>query len=86
MTPEVLQPLHNAIIWARHSADPIVWQEVARRYVLVDQEIGLCEAQERAALEDSVFRMLPSEWPLWMESCRSPNAGFTRPPVPARLN
>ncbi len=80
MTPEVLQPLHNVIIWARHSADPSVWQEAARRYVLVDQEIGLCEAHERAALEESVFRMLPSDWPLWMESCRFPNAGLNRLP------
>lgn len=82
MTPEVLLPLHNVIIWARHSADPIVWQEAARRYVLVDQEIGSREAHERAALEESVFSMLPSDWPLWMESCRFPNTGINRSPVP----
>lgn len=80
MTPEVLQPLHNVIIWASHCADPIVWQEAARRYVVVDQEIGLRDANERQALEESVFRMLPSDWPLWMESCRFPNAGFNRLP------
>ncbi|MBK6286344.1 MAG: hypothetical protein IPJ33_11360 [Gammaproteobacteria bacterium] len=80
MTPEVLQPLHNVIIWASHCADPIVWQEAARRYVVVDQEIGLRDANERQALEESVFRMLPSDWPLWMESCRFPNAGLNRLP------
>lgn len=86
MTPEVLQPLHNVIIWASHCADPIVWQEAARRYVVVDQEIGLRAADERRALEESVFRMLPSDWPLWMESCRFPNTTLDRLPEAALQN
>ena len=26
MTPDIFKPLHNAIIWAQHCADPLIWQ------------------------------------------------------------
>jgi hypothetical protein len=80
MTPAILEPLQNVIIWAQHSADPIIWQEAARRYVAADREIGRCAEDERRALEESIFHMLPSEWPLWMESCRFPQSSLIDPP------
>lgn len=74
MTPAIFQPLHNAIIWAHHSADPIVWEEASRRFQQIEEQVTQQELAERAQLEEQLYRLLPSDWPLWMECCRPADA------------
>lgn len=70
MTPPLLQSLENSIISAQHFPDPIVWAEAARRFEVLDREIGNLAESERVRLQERLYRLLPSDWPLWMELCR----------------
>jgi len=72
MTPEILKPLHNVIIWAQQCADPLLWHEAARRFEDCDRALLALPPPERWRLEEQLFGMLPSDWPLWMESSRTP--------------
>jgi hypothetical protein len=74
MTPDIFKPLHTALIWAQRCADPLLWSEAVRRFDLLDRRLGELPCRERLALEERLFRMLPSDWPLWLESCRQPTA------------
>jgi len=75
MTPEILRPLHNVIIWAQQCADPLLWHEAARRFHDCDRALLALPILERSRLEEQLYGMLPSDWPLWMESSRTP--GFS---------
>jgi hypothetical protein len=70
MTPDLFKPLHNAIIWAQQCADPLLWREAVHRFDALDRALGTLPSGERIDMEETLFRMLPSDWPLWMESCR----------------
>jgi len=70
MTPEIFLPLHNAIIWAQQCADPLLWHEAVRRFDAIDRMLGFVDGEERVALEERLFDLLPSDWPLWQETCR----------------
>ena len=78
MTPDIFKPLHNAIIWAQHCADPLIWSEAVRRFDAADRALGGLSSRERLDLEERLYHMLPSDWPLWMESCRQPVIGMHR--------
>jgi len=77
MTPSLLQSLENSIISAQHFPDPIVWAEAARRFDVLDREIGKLTESERAGVHERLYRLLPSDWPLWMELCRRPEEILT---------
>ena len=70
MTPSLLQPLLNAIIGAHLSDDPALWSEASRRFLALDDQMDTLPLLEREVLEHRLYRMLPSDWPLWMESSR----------------
>lgn len=81
MTPELFKPLHNAIIWAQCCADPLLWQEALQRFDAIDRALESLAGSERLDLEERLFRMLPSDWPLWLETCR----GSSVSSAPGRL-
>lgn len=72
MTPTLLLPLHNALIGAQLHSDPLLWDEALRRFDMFDQALQELPGEVRVDLEERVFRMLPSDWPLWRECCRRP--------------
>ena len=69
MTLVLLQSLANAIASASESRDPLVCNEATSRFHNLQRHIRSLQAQERALFEERLYRMLPSEWPLWMECC-----------------
>ena len=66
----LLQPLHQAILGAQFTRDPFVWHEAARRFLALDSQLRYLPLPERTQIESSLYRMLPTDWPLWMESYR----------------
>ena len=83
MTPELLQPLHTAILWAHHCPDPLLWDEAVRRFEAIDRALVALPGEARGDVEDALFRMLPVDWPLWVECCRRDAAAEPRPPPAA---
>jgi len=61
MTPDIFKPLHNAIIWAQHCADPLIWREAMRRFDAADRALGGLPCRERLHLEERLYGMLPTE-------------------------
>ena len=78
MTPDIFKPLHNAIIWAQHCADPLIWREAMRRFDAADRALGGLPCRDRLHLEERLYGMLPSDWPLWMESCHQSMSAMQR--------
>jgi hypothetical protein len=77
MTPHILQPLLNAIVGAQCSGDPIVWHEAARRFAAIDRQLPGLPMEQRWTIEQELFELLPSDWPLWMEALNE-SAAATR--------
>ena len=73
MTPGLLEPLRHTILSAQRHADPALQALAVRRFQALDAALPDLPGPLRGLLERDIYRMLPSDWPLWVENCRAFN-------------
>lgn len=71
MTPGLLDPLRQAILGAIACPDPALRALAVRRFDAISRLVALMPPRARVHLEGQIFRMQPSDWPLWVEDSRS---------------
>ena len=72
MTLSLLEPLRQAILGAIACPDPALRALAVRRFDAISRLLALMPPRARIHLEGQIFRMQPSDWPLWVEDTRSP--------------
>ena len=70
MTPGLLEPLRHAILCAQQFPDPALHRLAVRRFLRANRRLRREPLGTRVRLEEDLYRMLPSDWPLWVETCR----------------
>jgi hypothetical protein len=70
MTPGLLEPLRHAILCAQQFPDPALHRLAVRRFLRANRRLRQEPPVARMRLEDDLYRMLPSDWPLWVEAAR----------------
>jgi hypothetical protein len=70
MTPGLLEPLRHAILCAQQFPDPALHRLAVRRFLRANRLLRQEPPVARMRLEDDLYRMLPSDWPLWVEAAR----------------
>lgn len=71
MTPGLLDPLRHAILCAQQFPDPALHKLAVRRFHRANRRLRRESPLARLLLEEDLYRMLPSDWPLWVEASRS---------------
>jgi hypothetical protein len=70
MTPGLLEPLRHAILCAQQFPDPVLHRLAVRRFLRANRRLRREPPVARMLLEEDLYRMLPSDWPLWVEAAR----------------
>lgn len=70
MTPGLLEPLRHAILCAQQFPDPALHRLAVRRFLNANRQLRRESPVSRQRLEVDLFNMLPSDWPLWVETRR----------------
>ena len=70
MTPGLLEPLRHAILCAQQFPDPALHRLAVRRFLRANRRLREQPSHARDRLEEDLYRMLPSDWPLWVEASR----------------
>ncbi len=70
MTPGLLEPLRHAILCAQQFPDPVLHRLAVRRFLRANRRLREQPLVARMRLEEDLYRMLPSDWPLWVEAAR----------------
>jgi hypothetical protein len=70
MTPGLLEPLRHAILSAQQFPDPVLHRLAVRRFLRANRRLREQPPVARMRLEEDLYRMLPSDWPLWVEAAR----------------
>lgn len=76
MTPGLLDPLRHAILCAQQFPDPALHRLAVRRFYRANRRLREEPPVARMRLEEDLYRMLPSDWPLWVEAARPVRTGL----------
>jgi hypothetical protein len=70
MNDTLLDPLRTAILSAQCFPDADLRRLAVRRYFALHRALGDLPPPVQAHVDRRMHAMLPTDWPLWVESCR----------------
>jgi len=75
LTYQPIEDFRSCVIAASLMPDMALIAEASKRYDAAERSLSLAPDDQREQLAEELYRLLPSDWPLWMEQCRHTGSG-----------